>query len=127
MSVSEDFKNLIRMYVELDDQIREANAAMNILKQKKILFEERIMQYMERNELHDKAIKLNNGKIRYTVSKISAPITKKYVYDRFIQYLQNSQQANDLITLIFENRDFTEKKCIRRSVDRKNFQNIIDS
>lgn len=126
MSVSEDFKHLIRLYVDLDDQIREANIAMNILKQKKLLFEERIIQYMEKNQIHDKAIKLNNGKIRYATVRSSAPITKKYIYDRFVQYFHNPQQANDLLQIIFENREFSERKVIRRSVEKKNINNIVN-
>jgi hypothetical protein len=126
MSVSDDFKNLIRMYVELDDQIREARAAMTIIQQKKLLFEQRIMQYMEMNGLHDKAIKLNNGKIRYATARSTAPITKQYVYERMIQYFQNPQQANDLLTLIFENRESTERKCIRRTVDKKSIQQVFE-
>jgi hypothetical protein len=126
MSVSEDFKHLIRLYVDLDDQIREANIALNILKQKKILFEERIIQYMEKNQIHDKAIKLSNGRIRYAMAKSSAPITKKYIYDRFMQYFHNPQQANDLLQIIFENREFTERKVIRRTVDKKNLNNALE-
>ena len=71
------------------------------LKQEKDNLQEFITDYMDKNNMKDKNILINDGKLQYSQSKSTQPL-KKYVIDRLTLYFNNSEKAEAIANLLYD-------------------------
>jgi len=75
------FEENIKKWVSLDNQLKSINEKVKKMRDDKNSTEEIIMNYVEQNEIKNATINISDGKLRFTTTKQTPPLTLKYVED----------------------------------------------
>ena len=114
----EKFVESVREFVDIDDKIKAAQRDIRILKARKDQLSELVMGFMQTKQWEECKIS-TGGKIMLKTSKTKASVKKADALAKIQSYLKNENQTQDLIRMIFEEREVTEKSVLRRTTPRK--------
>jgi hypothetical protein len=114
MSVSNEFKMSIKKWVELDEKQKKIREVSTKLKKDKDKYQEYILDYMSSNNIKDKNILINDGKLCYGESKTSQTISKKYIIEKLTTYFKNETKAEEIANLLYDNREIKKKSFLKR-------------
>lgn len=112
MTDKDKFEELVRSYVELDDQIKQASKDMKTLKDKKKELDGTITDYMKLNNIE--TVNITGGKLKVYTSKVKTPINKEHIFDVLASKL-DEKKATDITDYIMENRQTEEKEVLKRT------------
>ena len=112
--VSKEFKLSIKKWVEIDNKQKKVRELVNNLKKEKEKYQEYILDYMSGNNITNKKILINDGKLSYIETKTSQTITKKYIIDKLTTYFNNSKKAEEIANLLYDNRETKTKSVLKR-------------
>ena len=112
----DDFKNKVKIWIKLDNEIKELNNKIKVLdnerKQRKkymMSLTPHILSYMNMNEIEE--LNSRDGKIQYKCSMIKPPLSQKDVKSK----LYNTFTENhDELDHIFSAREKIQKVSLRR-------------
>lgn len=113
MSFEDDIKN----WVALDDKIKQYNDGVKELRKKKSTIQERIQAYVEANNLHHATIQISDGKLKFHTSKVTSPLTLKYVKECLDSCIANESDVEKIMTIIKNNREVKMVEDIKRNYD----------
>lgn len=116
--VNTEFKNTIKNFVGIDDQIRILQNQIKELKKKKTIFSKNIVTYMSQNSLENTNINISDGKLKVIESKRQVPVNKLYAIKVLTEYFQNSEEATKVSSLIFDNREHKLTKTLKRTINK---------
>ena len=77
--MSRDFEKSIQKWVTLDNQLKILNEKSKEVREEKNDLLEDINMYIETNRLTNASIDISDGKLKFTQSKITQPLTLKFV------------------------------------------------
>ena len=112
MTDNAKFEELVKSYVELDDQIKQASKDIKTLKDKKKELDCTITDYMKLNSIEQ--VNITGGKLKVYVSKVKSPINKEHIFDVLSTKL-DEKKAVDITDYIMENRQTEEKEVLKRT------------
>ena len=118
-TVTNDFKTSIKKWVQIDNKQKDIRLLSSNLKKEKDKLQMYITEYMENNNMQKKNILLNDGKLQYSTSKSTKPISKKYIIDKLTPYFNSKDKATEIADLLYENRETTFKSTIKRLKSKK--------
>lgn len=107
------FKNNIKELLDIESKSNELKKELNNLKSKKDDIENDILNYINENNIKNKDIYINNKKISCANSKSYESISKKFVLQRLIEFLNDDDQANKIANYIFNSRNINEKEYLK--------------
>ena len=113
-NVSEEFKLSIKKWVEIDDKQKKVREVASNLRKEKDKYQEYILDYMSGNNMKNKNIIINGGKISYSESKSTQSVSKKYIIDKLTPYFNNAAKAEEIANLLFNNREVKTKSVLKR-------------
>ena len=113
-NVSEEFKLSIKKWVEIDNKQKKLREISSNLRKDKDKYQEYILDYMSNNNMKDKNIIINSGKISYSESKSTQTITKKYIIEKLTTYFKSDSKAEEIANLLFNNREVKTKSVLKR-------------
>jgi len=110
-------ENNIKEWVQLDNQLRIHNEKIKTIKEKKTLLLERILGEEEKfgNNLNNKTIQISDGKLRFHNTKVSSPLTFKYLQTSLHTIIRNENQVEQIIEYLRNNREIKLVPEIKRS------------
>ena len=73
------FENQIQQWVSLDNQLKQLNEKVKELRDKRNNLENNITSYASENNLSNATVKISDGRLKFTNSKIPEPLTFKYL------------------------------------------------
>lgn len=111
-----EFKDNIRQWIKLDDDLITLTNAMKDIKKKKNELSDIILKFMENNNL--KHLNTNDGKIQYTKTSINKALNKNLLLEKLSIYLKDDNKGNSAVDFIFDNREKTEKVTLKRSIKK---------
>jgi len=111
------FEENIKKWVSLDNQLKTINEKVKQLRDDKNSTEEFIMNYVEENEIKNATINISDGKLRFTNTKQTPPLTLKYVEECLMKCIGNEAQVNQVMKVIKESRE------VKYSMDIKRYTN----
>ena len=88
--MTEQFKNHVKEYVDINNQLSEASKALSVLRKRKQLLMGNICSYMNTNEFDE--LKLNDCKLKTYMSKSTAPLNKDYIYSRCLVLVRGDEE-----------------------------------
>jgi hypothetical protein len=112
-----EFKNNVKEWLLLDDDIITLQTAIKDRKVKKNELTPKILDYMERYEIND--LNTNNGKIKFTKSLQTKPLNKQFLISRLGDFFKDFSKGEKAASFILENRDKEEKLKLRRVHNKK--------
>ena len=73
------FENQIQQWVSLDNQLKQLNEKVKDLRDKRNNLEENITSYASENNLSNATVKISDGRLKFTNTKVQEPLTIKYL------------------------------------------------
>lgn len=112
----EDFKNKVKIWIKLDNEIKELNNKIKVLdnerKQRKkymMNLTPHILSYMNTNEIEE--LNSRDGKIQYKCSMIKPPLSQRDVKSKLYNTFADKHEELDKI---FSAREKVQKVSLRR-------------
>jgi len=112
-----EFKNNVKEWLILDDDIITLQNAIKDRKVKKNELTPKILEYMEKHEIND--LNTNNGKIKFTKSFQTKPLNKQFLISRLGDFFKDFSKGEKAASFILDNRDKEEKFKLRRVLNKK--------
>lgn len=104
----------INQWVQLDNQIKEINERSKNLRDKRNILETNITTYIASNNLSNTTIDINNGKLKFANTKVTEPITFKYLEKTLCEVIKNKNQVDLIIDHIKKKREIKTVSEIKR-------------
>ena len=79
-------------WVKIDNKIQQLNSELKTLRNDKNTLENILTNYARDNNMENSTIKVNNNKIKFSVTKNSEPITFKYLERNLCNIIKNEDQ-----------------------------------
>ena len=118
--ITNEFTDLIRKYIEIDDQLRQGRDMMKKLNTEKKELSDIIQKYMKRKRIDE--LNLPDSKLSLSVTKSTQPLTKKVMEERIAEYgnkfLNDPQRAKHMI-------EYVTSSDFRETVERSNLKRIF--
>ena len=111
-AVLDDFKNQVRMWVEIDNNIRKLKQAARERNAIKKQLTEKILKFMAKYNIEDLNTK-DGSRLRYKVSQVKEPLTAQKIKERLEQNINNIHSVDDLHEKVFTTNK-VEKVTLRR-------------
>jgi len=100
-----NFEHTLQQWVLLDNQIKSYSEKIKELREKKDNIEKTAIQFANNNQLINSPIKLTNSNLKIVNTKISSPLTFKYLEKSLGEIIKNSDQLERIIKYIKNNRE----------------------
>ena len=114
--ITEDFKDNVKNWVNIDDNIREHRAIIKALIKEKKNFEKKILDYLQ--EIEVKSIDITGGHLRRNVSKTKEPIKKKLIENALYNLTKNKEKSITMTKYIMDSRPIKERINLKRTKNR---------
>jgi hypothetical protein len=114
-----EFKNNVKEWLVLDDDILTLQKAIKDRKTKKNELTPKISNFMDKFKIND--LNTNNGKIKFTKSLCTKPLNKQFLISRLGDFFKDFSKGEKAASFILENRDKEEKIKLKRVVNKKEF------
>jgi hypothetical protein len=109
-----NFENQMKLWVELDNQLKELNENIKLLREKKNNVEKNITNYANLNNLSNSIFEINNDKIKITKTNVIEPLTFKYLEKKLNEVIKNENQAKVIMEYIKKKREIKVIPEIKR-------------
>jgi seryl-tRNA synthetase len=107
-----NFETQIQNWVNLDNQIRLYNGKVKELREKRNKLEEQLIEQATNNNLSQ--IKITDGKLKITNTKIPTPLTFKYLEKSLSEVIKNNDQINIILNHLKNGREYKYVQEIKR-------------
>ena len=116
LTVSDDFKNDVKTWIEIDDKEKELKSQIKVLTTKKKELTDGILKEMEKNEIDNLQIS-TGGKLKYSVSQVAGPLKKEHILNVINEEVKDQEMAKELITKIYnkDEREVVTKVSLKRT------------
>lgn len=112
-----DFKEDVKTWIKLDDDIKTLNDAIKERKEKKKEITPKLLEFMEKHDIND--LNTNDGHLKFQKSLRSKPLSKKYLLDRLGFFFRSENKGEKVVNFIYNNREKTEISNIKRVYSKK--------
>lgn len=104
----------ISKWIKIDNRIQELNAELKQLRNDKNILETVLTNYAKENDLENSTVKVNNNKIKFSVTKTSEPITFKYLERNLCNIIKSDEQLQKTIEYLKDNREVKYNYSIKQ-------------
>ena len=111
------FKQNIKDWIALDDDIRTLQEALKERRKKKGSLTPKISLYMNKFKIND--LNTNDGKLKFARGVSYTAISKKYIIQRITDFLKDEDKTFKMLDYIYNHREKKERVYLRRVMPRK--------
>jgi hypothetical protein len=108
------FEGQIQQWVSLDNQLKQLNEKVKDLRDKRNNLEENITTYASENNLSNATVKISDGRLKFTNTKIQEPLTFKYLERALGEVIKNESQVKLIMEHVKQKRVFKIVPEIKR-------------
>lgn len=112
--MSSEFERNIQKWVAIDNQLKIINEKAKDLRDEKNDLLEDINIYIETNKLTNASIDISDGKLKFAQSKITQPLTFKFVENCLTNIINDQRQVTQIMKYIKDKREKKEVSEIKR-------------
>lgn len=109
-----NFETNIKDWVKTDNELKLYNDKIKSLRDKRTDLLNNINNYVYNNSLNNATVTIGDGKLRFINSKITNPLTLKYVQNCLDKFIQDENQVKVIMNYIKDNREYKEINEIKR-------------
>lgn len=113
--MSNNFNNMIKEWVTIDNELRQLNLKTKSLREKKNIINNNVISYIENNNLDNPIIKISDGTLKFNHTNISQPLTFKYINDCLNDIIKDKEQVQIIINHIKNKRNIKSVMDIKRN------------
>ena len=107
-----DFKDAVKAYVTLTDEIQKSSLKMRELRKQKDAVGETILEYMKRNAIDE--LQMQDGKLVRKKAKRIEALKKEHILEE-LKSVVDQARAEAIVSNIFSHRNVTEKDMLSRT------------
>lgn len=100
-----NFEEKIQRWVSIDNQMKLLNEKIRDLREKKGELTQNILECAEENNMGNTTIQISDGRLKFTNTRISEPLTFKYLEKSLSEIIRNESQVKQIIEYIKKNRE----------------------
>lgn len=100
-----NFEEKIQRWVSIDNQMKILNEKIRDLREKKSELTQNILEVAEENNMANTTIQISDGKLKFANTRISEPLTFKYLEKSLSEIIRNESQVKQIIEYIKKNRE----------------------
>lgn len=115
--ITEEFVEVVKNWVKLDDEIRNYNDKIKDLKNERKEYEEYILEYMDK--INENVINITGGKIRKNKSNTKTPLKEESIKTALYEITKDNEKSAQMTKYIMENRPSVERVNLKRTRLRK--------
>jgi Family of unknown function (DUF5760) len=108
------FEQNIQKWVSLDNKIKILNDNLNQLREQRAELSKSLYTYAERNNLNNANIQISDGKLKFVTSKVSNPLSFKYVEKTLGEIISSEEQVKKIVNYLKEHREFKTVQELKR-------------
>ena len=112
--MSSEFERNIQKWVTVDNQLKIVNEKAKELRDEKNDLLEDINVYIETNKLTNASIDISDGKLKFTQSKLTQPLTLKFVENCLSNIINDQRQVTQIMKYIKDKREKKDVSEIKR-------------
>jgi len=112
--MSGNFEKNIQKWVAVDNQLKIINEKAKELREEKNDLLENINVYIETNKLSNASIDISDGKLKFAQSKVTQPLTLKFVETCLTNIINDSRQVTQIMKYIKDKREKKDISEIKR-------------
>lgn len=95
----------VNKWINIDNKIQELNAELKQLRNEKNIIEKALTNYAKENNMENSIVKVNNNKIKFSVTKTTEPITFKYLEKNLCNIIKSEDQLQKTMEYLKDNRE----------------------
>ena len=114
--ITEEFVEIVKNWVKIDDEIREKNNQIKELKDEKKEYETFILEFMQNN--HENVINISDGKLRVNKSSTKAALKQESIQSSLFDLTRDPNKALQMTKYILDNRPLAERVNLKRTKNR---------
>lgn len=116
-NITEEFVEVVKSWVKLDDEIREYSNKIKDLKNDRKEYEEFILEYMDK--INENVIEITGGKLRRNKSQTKTPLKEESIQTAIFEITKDNEKSAQMTKYIMENRPSVERVNLKRTKFRK--------
>jgi hypothetical protein len=113
--MSNEFTNMIKEWVTIDNELRELSFKSKSLREKRNNVNNNVIKYIETNNLDNAIIKISDGTLKFNYTNISQPLTFKYINECLNDIINDKNQVEAIINYIKNKRNVKSIMDIKRN------------
>jgi hypothetical protein len=95
----------IQSWVELDNELKQLNDTVKELRTRKNDVEDKIMGYVENNEMNNSVVNISDGKLKFCETKQTSPLTLGFLEKCLSEVIANQSQVKQIMEYIKSKRE----------------------
>jgi nitrogen regulatory protein PII len=95
----------IQNWVELDNELKKLNERAKDVRTRKNDIEDKIMTYVEDNNMNNSVVNITDGKIKFCETKQTSPITLGFLEKCLSEVIANQSQVKQIVDYIKSKRE----------------------
>ena len=111
---NDGFREDIKLWVSLDNEIKNLTFEVNNLRNKKNTVNDNIFNYVESNNLSNSVINITDGQLNFTATRQTSGITLKNIETVLNETLNNKDTTNLIIDKLKKSRNTKMINTIKR-------------
>lgn len=112
-----EFKENVKVWLQLDDDIKTLSDAMKERKKKKNELTPELLEFMEKYKIHD--LNTQDGHLKFQKSTRAQPVSKKYLISKLGDFFKSMNKGEKVVSFLYENRDKKETFNLKRIYPKK--------
>ena len=108
------FREDIKLWVSLDNEIKNLTGEVNNLRNKKNAVNDNIFNYVENNNLSNSVINITDGQLNFTAARQTSGITLKNIENVLNETLNDKDSTNLIIDKLKKSRNTKIINTIKR-------------
>jgi hypothetical protein len=109
-----NFEEQTQRWVALDTQIKQLNEKTKELRTQRAQIEQQLTNYASLNNMLTSTIKISDGHLKFTHSRVQEPLTFKYLDKKLNEVIKNESQAKLILNHFKETREIKLVPEIKR-------------
>lgn len=112
-AVLDEFKNQVRIWIEIDNQVAKLQQAMRERNAVKKQLTEKILRFMGKYNIEDLNTR-DGSKLRYRVATVKPTVSKAEIKKRLLENYNKVQNLDQLTEIVFSAQEQVQKVSLRR-------------
>ena len=104
-STSNNLDKSIQNWVELDNELKRINERAKDIRTRKNDIEDKLMTYVEDNNMNNSVVNISDGKIKFCETKQTSPLTLGFLEKCLSEVIANQSQVKQIVDYIKSKRE----------------------
>ena len=112
----DQFVTAVQRWVQYDDRLQILSKQTKSLRDERSALTPQMTSYMEKHNLHDNVIRIDDGVLKYSVETVRQGFTQRFLFEALTQFFENDHiQADRCMEFLKGKREQTRSVLLKRT------------